>query len=66
MENITASSYGGVPHWGKKNWATGANLKATYGNSAWSAFETQRVAVDPQAFFLNQYLRDRGVGSSSQ
>jgi FAD/FMN-containing dehydrogenase len=66
LENITASAYGGVPHWGKKNWATGTQLQAAYGSEAWSAFEAQRVAVDPRGRFLNQYLRDRGIGLASE
>ena len=56
------SEYNGVPHWGKKNWATYSDLLPFYGTEAFGAFEALRSSLDPTGIFLNDYLRDRGVG----
>jgi L-gulonolactone oxidase len=65
MENITTSSYNGVPHWGKKNWATASDLEAFYGEDALAAFESFRSVLDPTGMFLNDYLTTRGIGAMS-
>ena len=56
------SKYNGVPHWGKKNWASREDLLPFYGQAAFDAFEALRAPLDPTGIFLNDYLRDRGVG----
>jgi FAD/FMN-containing dehydrogenase len=63
LEEICATKYQGVPHWGKKNWATEEELVSFYGADAWNNFEELRSQIDPKGMFLNSYLRGRGVGS---
>lgn len=65
MEKICAERYEGVPHWGKKNWATKDALLPFYGKDAWDAFDDVRRELDPAGVFLNEYLMDRGIGGQA-
>jgi len=54
LESI-AQKYGGRPHWGKMNWATGAEIAAVYPKL--DAYKKIRDDLDPNNMFLNDYLR---------
>lgn len=47
--------HGGRPHWGKINSFTGDDFSAAY--SRWDDFKAVRQDMDPEAKFLNPYLR---------
>lgn len=65
MEKICKEKYQGVPHWGKKNWATREDLAPFYGEEAYASFEKMRERLDPEGIFLNDYLVQRGIGATS-
>lgn len=46
-------SYGGRPHWGKRNSHTAATLASKY--PEWEAFQKVRRKFDPDRIFSNQY-----------
>jgi FAD-linked oxidoreductase len=54
VENIM-SEYGGRPHWGKRHYATAAQLRERY--SEWDAFQAVRARLDPDGVFANDYTR---------
>ena len=57
LENMTTTKFAGRPHWGKMHWATATTLRPSYDtDGGWSAFLTQRAALDPRGVFLNDYL----------
>jgi len=64
MEKICKEKYQGVPHWGKKNWASKGDLVPVYGEDAFESFDRMRGRLDPTGMFLNDYLIQRGIGSS--
>lgn len=47
--------YGGRPHWGKKHSQSAASLRTMY--PEWDAFHEIRRRLDPDAVFMNDYLR---------
>jgi len=53
MEKVTAK-YGGVPHWGKMNWATYEDVATRY--ERFQDFNKLRKRVDPTSMFMNEYL----------
>lgn len=54
IEEIFAS-YGGRPHWGKRNSRTAAELSALY--PEWDRFQAVRDELDPNRAFTNAYVR---------
>jgi L-gulonolactone oxidase len=54
VENIM-SDYGGRPHWGKRHYATAAQLEARY--PEWHTFQAIRERLDPDGVFANDYTR---------
>ncbi|MFN8163564.1 MAG: D-arabinono-1,4-lactone oxidase [Solirubrobacterales bacterium] len=46
-------SYGGRPHWGKRNFQTAATLSPRY--PAWAEFQRARDELDPGRVFTNAY-----------
>lgn len=70
LENMTQKApYHSRPHWGKVNYFTAAELRATYGDANFDAFLKQRNLMDPPLhtadgkapfrLFANDYLRQR-------
>ena len=49
------TGYGGRPHWGKRNYATAAQLKDLY--PEWETFQAVRERLDPDGVFANDYTR---------
>jgi len=47
--------YGGRPHWAKIHSLTARQLRPLY--AEWNAFHRVRKALDPDDFFINDYLR---------
>ena len=62
LESIAMGTFEGRPHWGKMNWASGVALRTAYGNASIDSFRSLRRELDPKGMFLNEYLRDRGLG----
>jgi L-gulonolactone oxidase len=54
VETIMAS-YGGRPHWGKRHYATAAQLRDRY--PEWDTFQAVRARLDPDGVFANDYTR---------
>ena len=48
-------NHGGRPHWGKMHTLTAKELAPLY--PQWDAFQSLRRRIDPQAVFINPYLR---------
>jgi FAD/FMN-containing dehydrogenase len=48
--------YGGRPHWGKMHNRTAENLSTVY--PMWDSFMEVRKKLDPEAMFLNDYLKE--------
>lgn len=48
------SSLGGRPHWGKRHYRSGADLRGKY--PRWDAFQAVRAHLDPNGMFLNAHL----------
>jgi len=48
--------YGGRPHWGKMHNRTAENLSTVY--PMWESFMALRKKLDPEAMFLNDYLKE--------
>ncbi len=48
-------SYGGRPHWGKRNSQTAATLEPRY--PEWEKFQKVRQKFDPDRVFTNEYVR---------
>lgn len=49
------SGYGGRPHWGKRHYATSAELHERY--PEWETFANIRDRLDPDGVFANDYTR---------
>jgi L-gulonolactone oxidase len=49
------SEYGGRPHWGKRHYATAAQLEQRY--PEWGTFQAIRERLDPDGVFANDYTR---------
>ena len=52
--------FGGRPHWGKRSWATAADLAGTY--PRWATFAAARAQLDPGGRFSNAFT-ERMLGS---
>lgn len=48
--------FGGRPHWAKKHWRKGDDLASLYPD--WNVFLELRKQLDPEGFFLNDYLKE--------
>jgi FAD/FMN-containing dehydrogenase len=49
-------AFGGRPHWAKKHWRKGDDLKSLY--PEWNKFQEIRKQLDPEGFFLNDHLKE--------
>ena len=59
LEDLTSGQFSGRPHWGKRNWATAADIRNAYGDAAVADFVRLSKLHDPHGLFRNAYLVDR-------
>jgi len=64
LEKLTSQEFEGVPHWGKQNYATYADLAKRYPKLP--DFDALRRRMDPHNLFLNDYLKARIVPPAEQ